>query len=148
MKKRLLIFVLSSICVHAAFAQTADEKAIVKTIEDEKTASDNADYKAYLSHWVKTPYASFLYNGMLLTGDNLWKAMDQRWANAKPHKNNNIRTDWNIHVNGNAAFVTFSQQTENEEKKITSNTAEARFLEKINGEWKIASMVATNKPKE
>ncbi len=131
-----------------ASAQTADITAIKKTIEAEKAAGDAGDYKAYLSQWIKAPYSSFLYNGILLTGDALWKTMDERWANAKPRKVNNTRSDWNIHIKGDAAYVTFNQRSEDIEKNKVAETVEGRFLEKVGNEWKIVNMTAVAKAKQ
>lgn len=148
MKK--LMITLSAVAFFGmiASAQTTDIAAIKKTIEAEKAASDDANYKAYLSHWVKAPYSSFLYNGILLTGDALWKVMDERWAKAKARKVNNVRSDWNIHIKGDAAYVTFYQQSEDIEKKKVNETVEGRFLEKIGKEWKIVNMTAVTKAKQ
>lgn len=148
MKKLMLTLFVLTFLYSEAFSQTTDIAAIKKTIEAEKAASDTGDYKAYLSHWVKAPYSSFLYNGILLTGDALWKTMDERWAKAKARKVNNTRSDWNIRINGDAAYVTFNQHSEIIENNKVIETVEGRFLEKIKNEWKIVNMTAITKAKQ
>ncbi|MDF7817012.1 hypothetical protein P1X15_05370 [Runella sp. MFBS21] len=148
MKKLMLTLLVLTFLYSKASSQTTDIAAIKKTIEAEKAASDAANYKAYLSHWVKAPYSSFLYNGILLTGDALWKTMDERWAKAKARKVNNTRSDWNIHIKGDAAYVTFNQHSEDIEKNKITETVEGRFLEKIGNEWKIVNMTAVTKAKQ
>ena len=149
MKKQLITLVLSLVCSSATFAQTADETQIKKVIEGEKAANDAHDYEKYQSYWAKTPNTSFLYNGMFLfVGDELWKQSDAHWKTVKSIKCNNTRTDWNIRVKGEAAFVTFSQSVENLEKNTTSETYEERYLEKIEGDWKILNVTAVAKAKK
>lgn len=128
------------------FAQSAEETAVKKVIEEEKAAADAADYKTYLSHWAKVPYASFLYAGGLFVGDALWKKMDEVWATRKPRKVNNIRSEWNVRANGASAFVTFFQRQEMVENNGIVESYEERYLEKVNGEWKIVNVTAWGKP--
>ena len=129
------------------FAQTnTDEAAIKNTIAAEKAASDAADYNAYKSHWASVPYASFLIYGEQYVGDALWKKADEVWANKKPEKINTIRKNWNVRVKGEAAFVTFEQRDENLDTKALRESVEARYLEKIGGEWKIVNVSVLSKP--
>ncbi len=72
--------------------------------------------------------------------------MDMVWANRKPVKVTNTCTGWNIHTSGKTAFVTFSQRVENLDTKVVRETAEARYMEKINGDWKIVNVSVVPKP--
>ena len=150
MKTLILALALSATALMATtqttLAQSADDAAIKTVIDDEKKASDAADYTAYKSHWASVPYASFLINGQHFVGDVLWKVMDQVWANKKPAKANTVRTGWNIRAVGNTAFVTFEQRDENLDTKAVRETAETRYLEKIGGEWKIVNVSVVPKP--
>ncbi|QIP17072.1 hypothetical protein G8759_32765 [Spirosoma aureum] len=145
MKTLLLSLVLIGSALTNSVAQS-DEAAIKNSIEAEKIASDAADYKTYKSYWANVPYASFLIFGEQVYGDSLWQLMDKVWATRKPAKVNTIRTHWNIRMKGEAAYVTFSQRAENQETKVILESAEARYLEKIAGQWKIVSVVAMFKP--
>ncbi len=78
MKTLILTLALSAAALlsspQTAVAQSAsatDDTAIKATIETEKEAGDAADDKAYLSHWARVPYASFLYQGQHYVGDML-----------------------------------------------------------------------------
>ncbi len=142
--KKIFTFIFLALAV-SSYAQSTDETAIKKTIEEEKAAADAADYKTYLAHWAKVPHASFLYAGGLFVGDALWKKMDEVWANRKPRKVNNIRSEWNVRVNGASAFVTFFQRQESVENTV-SDSYEERYMEKINGEWKIVNVTVWGKP--
>lgn len=149
MKKQLFMLIILLVLLgirESAFAQSTDETAIKKTIEEEKAAADAADYKTYLAHWAKVPHASFLYAGGLFVGDALWKKMDEVWAARKPRKVNNIRSEWNIRVNGASAFVTFFQRQETVENNGIIESYEERYLEKINGDWKIVNVTVWGKP--
>jgi ketosteroid isomerase-like protein len=122
-----------------------EEDAIKKMLDEYKKASDAADFKAYKSHWVDAPYVSYQLNGQSFIGDAFWKKTEEIFASRKPTTNITTRSDWNFAIKGGAAFVTFSQKVENPEKKMTSETYEERYLEKVNGEWKIANMTAIKK---
>ena len=149
MKTLMLSIALSVITFMASpqlsVAQSADVTFIKQIIEAEKAAADAADYKTYRSHWATVPYASFLIYGQQYVGDALWKQMDKVFAKRKPTTLRTTRTDWNICAQGETAFVTFSQRVENPETKSISETAEARYLEKIGGEWKIINVTVVNK---
>jgi ketosteroid isomerase-like protein len=129
----------------APTVQADEEAAIKKMLEEEKKASDAADFKAYKSHWVDAPYVSFQYNGLSFVGDAFWKSAEEKFAGRKPTNNITTRSDWNFTIKGAAAFVTFSQKTENVEKKTTYETYEERYVEKVNGEWKMVNMTAIKK---
>lgn len=145
MKKIAFILMVSSLYFFPAHAQSGDDGAIKKVIEADKAASDAGDLKTYISHWKKENYSSFLYNGMLFTGDSLWKAMEMRFSHSTPQKVVNKRSDWNIRINGTSAFVTFNQQVDSPEGKRISETREARYLEKTDGVWKMVNMTAVDK---
>ena len=123
-----------------------EETAIKKTIEAETKAFFDADYKTYLSHWAKVPYASFLYAQGLFTGENLWKKMDEVWSNRKPQKMKVTRSDWNTRIKGETAFVTLRQRNENLESNAVNESFEEKYLEKINGEWKIVNNTVWSLP--
>lgn len=151
MKKLFFSLLTLGWALTISFAQTSpapatEETAIKQVIEAEKAAYDAADYKTYLSYWAKVPYASCLIFGEQYVGDALWKQMDKIWANKKPVKNNNIRSNWNIHIRGDAAFVTFSLLVENTENKSVWQTTQARYMEKMDRQWKIMNMSVVEKP--
>jgi ketosteroid isomerase-like protein len=132
--------------VHGVPKDKADEEAAIKKmLEEEKKASDAGDFKAYKSHWVEAPYVSFLYNGLSFVGDAFWKSAEEKFANRKPTNNTTTRSDWSFAIRGGTAFVTFSQKTENPEKNTTNETYEERYVEKVNGEWKMVNMTAIKK---
>ncbi|MBD2702725.1 nuclear transport factor 2 family protein [Spirosoma sp. BT702] len=138
-----LLFVGASLTT--AVAQS-DEAPIKNVIDAQKKAADAADYKTYKSCWANVPYASFLIYGGQIYGDSLWQVIDRVWATRKPIKMTNTRTNWNICTKGETAYVTFTQRSENHETKTILESAEARYLEKVNGQWKIVSVVAMFKP--
>jgi ketosteroid isomerase-like protein len=122
-----------------------EEEAIKKMLDEEKKASDAGDFKAYKSHWVEAPNISWLYNGLSFKGDEFWKSAEEKFAGRKPSTNIITRSDWNFTIKGGSAFVTFSQKTENVEKKTTYETYEERYVEKVNGQWKMVNMTAIKK---
>lgn len=79
-------------------------------------------------------------------GDVLWMTMDNVFASSKPEKANTVRTGWNIRAVGNTAFVTFEQRDESLDTKVIRETAETRYMEKIDGAWKIVNVSVVPKP--
>ena len=150
MKTLFLSLALSATALLAtpktAQAQSNDDTAIKAVIDGETKASHAADYKTYQTYWAKVPYASFLIDGKQYVGDALWKAAEGVFANSKPEKAITTRTDWNIRAVGNMAFVTFEQRDENLDTKTVRETAETRYMEKINGDWKIVNVSVVPKP--
>jgi hypothetical protein len=128
---------------------TAEEEiAIKKTIEGEAKSFFDADYKTYQTYWAKVPYASFLYAEGLFVGDALWKKMDEFWINRKPVKIKIARSDWNIRIKGESAFVNLYQTNENLENSTVAESYQEKYLEKISGEWKIVNNTVWNLTKK
>ena len=132
----------------SAFAQSTDETAIKKTIDGETKAFFDADYKTHQTYWAKVPYASFLYAEGLFVGDALWKKLDEVWTTHKPQRVKVTRSNWNIRIKGDAAFVTLNQRNENLENNTVKETYEERYLEKISGDWKIVNSTVWVIPKK
>ena len=126
--------------------RNADEAAIKKLFEDEARDFQNVNYQSYLTHWAKVPYASFLYREGLFVGEALWKKMDEFWQNRKPSDMKLTRKNWNLRINGNSAFVTYIQHQQSLDTKQESDNYEERYMEKINGEWKVVNMTVWNIP--
>ena len=145
MKTFVLAFFAFTLTMRVSIAQTTDETAIKKTIDDQDMAFHAVDYKAYLSYWAKVPYASFLYRDGNYVGDALWKKIEEFWVGRKPDKVNAARTNWNVHITGETAFVTFSQLNQNPDTKAASESFQTRYLEKTNGEWKIVNVTVVDK---
>ena len=147
MKKQLFILAILFLG-NFAFAQSGDEIAVKKTIGGEAKSFFDADYKVYQTYWAKVPYASFLYAEGLFVGDALWKKMDESWANRKPRKMKITRSDWNIRIKGESAFVTLHQTNENLENSTVAESYQEKYLEKISGEWKIVNNTVWSIPKK
>jgi hypothetical protein len=48
-----------------------------------------------------------------------------------------VKSNFNIHINGDMATVIYDQETTLPESELISNTKEIKTLERIKGEWKI-----------
>ena len=57
-----------------------------------------------------------------------------------PQKATVTRTDWNFRIVGNGAYVTYTEKDEAE--GTTSHFYESRFMEKMDGAWKIVAVNA------
>lgn len=139
----LLFFFFSSLC----FAQQ-EETAIKAVLDKETTAFFKHDFKSSYSFWrlkpqslaiVSEPDGKVLYlTGKELNADYTAKALE---ATVFPDEFK--RSDWRFQVQGSAAYVTF-EQTVSKANTVTGQTYESRYMEKVNGEWKIISMMVVN----
>jgi hypothetical protein len=127
-----------------------DAYFIRQIIEKETTAWINNDGKKMGSYWADLPYTAHTVT------DELGKAYDitaseigelvARLSTQKPNKPGTTfnNSKYNIRPNGNAAWVTFEQAFLFPDGTKTLNL-ESRYLEKINGEWKIIHMTSIPK---
>ena len=124
----------------------SNEETIKQTCENETKYYHEADVKNWNSQWaeaarpeyhsqylkeiIKTPFAK----GEMLTGltNNVAKTI-------KPDGLVSKMTDFEVRVNGNMAWATYTQE---DFKGETSNgkSRQLRILEKVNGSWKIVCL--------
>lgn len=132
---------------HTDFISPASEEeaAIKKILEAETLAGWANDTEKEFSYWHQTPYASFIGAAdnkayYILGIDGIKKFA------VEAHKSNRLNpsptptlqnSKYFFRINGNTAFVTY-QQEQNKEGKI-GFTRENRYLEKVNGNWKVVN---------
>ncbi len=155
MKTKLLLLALLLSC-GAGFAQTSatntqsesrtsDEAAIKKTIEGMTTSMYARDFKTYLNYWADASYVSRVSTDRegkvtKMTGEELRKQVEQyATQNLKPSQEKATRENWVIRVNGNSAFAMFDQYNQYLDG-TTRHSVEERYLERMNGEWKIVNV--------
>ena len=131
----------------ASFAQTsADETAIKATIEQESVAFHQRKADKTLSYWAAVPYVSHNYTekgvGYVRGYSTLSKAMKGYMAK-HPEVDKSLYKNhaYQIHINGTSAWATFISDATDGSRK--SQTYDARYLEKINGTWKLISVIGT-----
>jgi hypothetical protein len=144
----LMLLMMSSL----TFAQNTKEEAAIKAIiEKETEAWFNRDATQMLACWADVPQITqcvsllgdvVIFNNADMNKDNrLFKEL----AKEAPIKASVARSDWNIRIVGNAAYVTFKQM--DTIGGATNYYHEGRFMEKLNGQWKIVAVnVAAFKP--
>ncbi len=124
----------------------ADQAAIKKVIEEHVAAFNKRQPDANLSFWVKAPYVSHSYvgpnTGYIRGFDKLSTEVRAYMAEHPASTSTESRlSDFVMHVNGTSAWVTFVQDRYRDGKRV-GGTYEARYMEKIDGAWKIAAVVA------
>jgi hypothetical protein len=145
MKTNLITLTLLLISA-ATFAQSAVEKAITTVIEQETMAFHQRKADKALSYWADVPYASHYYTekgmGYVRGYDAISKGMKDV-LNRLPAVDKNVYKthDYLIHVNGTSAWVSYITDILTGDKK--HQTYDARYLEKVNGVWKLVSVVST-----
>lgn len=127
-----------------------DAYMIRQVIENETMAWLKNDGKKMGSFWADLPYAAHTVT------DELGKAYDitaseigelvARLSTQKPNKPGTtfVNSKYNIRPNGNAAWATFEQSFLFPDGTKTMNM-ESRYLEKIDGQWKIIHMTSIPK---
>lgn len=120
-----------------------DEAAIKTVIEKETQAFLNRDATALMSCQANKPYSLLLVgeHGNVHYFTNPKADMDKTYTTVfeqlgKPNGDTFKNTDYVIRINGNAAFAYFNQTGLNNARdpEVSHQT---RYLERINGDWKI-----------
>ena len=144
LSKTLLALCLSLLLTNA-FAQSKDETAIKTVIEKETSAWFARDAKAMESCWAKVPQitqcVSLLGDVVIFNTAESNKGKDPfAEVGSVPQKGDVTRTNWNFRIVGNGAYVTYTEK--DEVAGVVSNFYESRFMEKIDGQWKIVAVNA------
>ncbi len=127
-----------------------DAYMIRQVIEAETTAWLNNDGERMGSYWADLPYAAHTVTdeqgkAYIITATEIGQ-MVARLSTQKPNQPGTTftNTDYNIRPNGNAAWASFEQVFRYPDGRTVSNL-ENRYLEKIDGEWKITHMTSIPK---
>lgn len=146
MKTYFLVAAVFFGTVASSFAQS-DEDAIKRVLRSETEGFFKRDKTEWAGAWAHKPYIHFaanLYGGdfMLVEGwNNLEKHFASQFKSLKVSDKVTVQNaNYNIHKNGNMAFVTYDQTLLDSHGKTTSK--ESRVVEKMNGEWKIINVTA------
>jgi len=141
----LVLSLLSAICL----AQSPDEKAIKKALADETNAFIKLDLPRQMSFYVHEPYINSQYNnadGSLSVSEG-WNAIEsgmKAYHKANPKQNfvKVQQANWKLKQMGPDWYWVHYDQTMTDAKGKAGKSKETRIMQRINGQWKIASMVA------
>ncbi len=142
--KTTLALCLSLLLLNA-FAQSKDEMAIKNVIEKETDAWFARDAAKMQSYWAKVPQTtqcvSLLGDVVIFNTAESTKGKDPFTMTGNvPQKATVTRTDWNFRIVGNGAYVTYKEK--DEVAGVESLMYESRFMEKMDGLWKIVAVNA------
>lgn len=134
-----------SLLLQNAFAQLKDEMAIKNVIEKETDAWFARDAAKMESYWAKVPQitqcVSLLGDVVIFNTAESTKGKDPfAMVGQVPQKATVIRTDWNFRIVGNGAYVTYKEKDES--AGTENHFYESRFMEKMDGVWKIVAVNA------
>ncbi len=153
MKKSILFCLLVLITFGLqAQKESKDIVAIKEVIEKETKAFFEIDYTTWQAQWAHVPHSFWSFADTtdvnFFSGwDEINKGFEKYFKTSKP-SNAKIEREWvSMNVYGKAAYVVFKQKVEDETIE-RGEQAEVRFLEKINGKWKIVTVAVIRKPKE
>jgi ketosteroid isomerase-like protein len=136
--KPILLFPLA-LAVGSAFGQTTDADAIKAVIRRETQAYWAADAKTFRDCWANLPEAKMLYHSAMsnkVGHGHLPKYGPDQIATRKPVEMKIKTTNEQVRITGNAAFVQYDQHATRQDG-AQDYSHQTRYLEKINGAWKI-----------
>ncbi len=145
--KMCLVFLLPLFLARSLSAQdTTTERTIKKIIEGETLAFANADLAAWADYFVHEPYLRWSVSAtMAFDGwDALYKGAKSFLESQSGRTDANAlhqitRSDWDIRIMGDMAWVKFIQVTEGTPPIVAQ---QFRVLERDKGKWRIALLVA------
>ncbi len=152
MKNNLIVMLLSTLFLGlSAFKtlpMTNDETAIKEVIVSETTAFFALDYKGWANLWLQSPHDSQAWNNsdgsvMSTIGWDKVSAGAKEWIDSQkvaPAPPTATRDNWDIHISGDMAAVSFTQYVKGSEG--TSTSKEFRTMVRKDGQWKISSVQA------
>jgi hypothetical protein len=143
----LVIFTMTFCLLTSLSAQSADEAAIKALIEKETASYHNADVAGMIACWANVPQTFLLVGAADAEGklqsyvstnekSDLPQQLTEMMKEAKPDGVTFQNSDYVFRINGSSAFVRY-EQTETDPKGTKIYAHETRYLEKINGQWKI-----------
>lgn len=127
-----------------------DEAAVKKAIETSTDYVYAANYDAYKKTWVNAPYitrVSVDAAGQVsrMNAEEYNTLLEDYRKNFKtPNGIKITRNNFAIRINGTSAFVVFNQHNDNTDG-TQRDSIEERYLEKINGDWKIVNVTVIPK---
>lgn len=134
----ILLFPLA-LAVGPAFGQATDADAIKAVIRRETQAYWAADAKTFRDCWANLPEAKMLYHSEMshkVGQVPMPKYGLDQIATRKPVEMKIETTNEQVRIKGNAAFVQFDQHATSQDG-AQDYSHQTRYLEKINGAWKI-----------
>lgn len=148
MKKTPIIMLLCLLSA-AALAQNNDEAAIKTVISDETNAFFNHQIDKVATYYLHDTHTSHQYNNPdgSVAVSNGWEAILNGMkayykANPKMELVNVKRANWILNqLTPNWYWVRFNQTMTDANHKVWKSN-ETRLMKRVNGQWKISSMIA------
>ena len=147
--KNTVLMLLLGLISGACLAQSKDETAIKKVITDETDAFIKQNYEKEISYFVHETYTVQQYNnedGTVSVGEG-WEAINKGIkayfkANPRPNFVNATRSNWKLKMMSPDWYWVRYDQVMTDVKGKAGKSKENRIMQRINGQWKIASLVA------
>ena len=148
MKKNLLTLFALILLVGTSCQEKIDiekeKEAIKAVIEEETNAFFDKDYDRFAASYVQNESNIRLDAGKngywYIVGweemDSIFKQIFEKYPD--PRKHYQVKTNYKIQVYKESAFAIFDNELHNSEDELIKTNIHVEFLEKVNGEWKIA----------
>lgn len=130
----------------------AEEEAIKAVIQKQLDAVRTASYEGEAAVWAHEPYIFHSGGGGFVGWDSLsvlYKKTFKEWKEFmknepdKYHRDEYTGINYDIHLNGNVAFVFYEDKIRGVWKgeSVSTNGRRLKYLEKKDGEWKIVAVI-------
>ena len=149
MKKSLFVFALLLLSGGAMAQTSADAEAVKKVCITETANFDKRDLPAILAGFADVPYASRYFTNNAYNGAATIRAVYTKYVTGSPQASSTKReqSNWQLQPLGNKHYwATYDQITTAPDSKV-SYSKEVRLLEKIDGQWKLVSVINLAMPK-
>ena len=143
MKTKLLPLALLMMSAGAVAQTSTNEMAVRQAIETETRAYQEANYALLMAQWSNKPYAERQQANLqptgapFLKGDNLRAFGNSYFKTLKPSGNTVRMSDYDVHISGETAWATYTQETVDGAGKVQDKQREIRILEREADGWKI-----------
>jgi ketosteroid isomerase-like protein len=143
----VLCAVVLSIACQQSVAGDSDEAAIKAVNEKQLAAFVNRDYDGEAEVWAQEPYIAHANHDPISVG---WEKLSAHYKTAFASESEPsvvlhamTASNYEIHLNGNVAFVFYDQHyeyTEDGERK-TADSKALKYFEKKDGQWRIVAII-------
>ena len=149
MKKIIFSILAVSLIAGSVYCQEKidieeEKKAIIAVIEEETDAFIDKDFDRFAATYVQDETTIRLYasnhSHLYTVGWEEWSSMIKEWIEnyPEPIENTEVKSNFKIKVYKDCAWAVFDIEVYNSEGEFTGKSIGVNFLEKVNGEWKIA----------
>jgi len=134
---RSALILLSFLCFGSMFGQEDDEMAILAVLNKDAATWRSGDLKAHAECWVERPYGKIIVSTASGQVMDIPVSVVMNPPEGVAGKGGSAElSNFSFQIEGNMAWVSHDEVSTSLEG-VTTKSFEFRFLEKVDGEWKL-----------